>query len=314
MPPMHPSISKMKFPRDERPGIWRKGVLQIWVTRACDKSCFGCTQGSNLGGKPGMITVDQFAEACDSLRDYWGVVGMFGGNPAMHPQFDELCKILREKIPYVQRGLWCNNLMGKGAHARITFNPDVSNLNVHCDKAAHDEFLRDWPESTRVVKGLEQDSRHAPPYVSMLDVLPDEEKRWRLIETCDINRYWSAIICVFRGELRGYFCEIAGAQAMLKQTDPSYPDLGLPITPGWWKQGPEAFAAQVEHHCHRCGVPLKGHGALALTGPTEQTSREYVDVYKPKAKGRPVEVVTDLNQLGDPLKRMTDYIENGSIR
>ena len=70
------AISKMKFPSDRRPSIWREGVLQVWVTRACDKSCFGCTQGSNLAGKPGMITVEQFEEALISLEGYFGIVGM----------------------------------------------------------------------------------------------------------------------------------------------------------------------------------------------------------------------------------------------
>ena len=287
--------------------------MQIWVTRACDQACFGCTQGSNLAGKPGMMTVEQFEKACDSLRGYWGVVGMFGGNPAVHPHFDELCKIMRDKIPYVQRGLWCNNLMGKGRHAAVTFNPAVSNLNVHCNKDAYDEFIRDWPAAGSVVKGLEKDSRHSPPYAALIDLVPDEEERWKLIENCDINRYWSALIGVFRGELRGYFCEIAGAQAMLHQGDPEYPDTGLEVRPDWWRASHEAFSQQITFHCHRCGVPLKGHGALALTGPSEQVTKTHADIYKPKVKGREVQLVTEIAQLGDPLKRSTDYIENGRI-
>jgi len=64
----------------------------------------------------------------------------------------------------------------------------------------------------------------------MEDMTDDE--RWGLIGNCDINQYWSAIICVFRGELRGYFCEIAGAQAILHENEPSYPDLGASVVPG----------------------------------------------------------------------------------
>lgn len=308
-------VLKMKSPRDRRHGIWRDGVMQIWVTRACDLSCFGCTQGSNLAGKPRMITVEQFDQACRSLDGYFGVVGMFGGNPATHPQFDELCRVMRARIPYEQRGLWCNNLRGKGAHARITFNPAFSNLNVHMSREAHDEFVRDWPECAHVVKGLDGDSRHSPPYVAMQDVVPDEAERWRLIETCDINRLWSAMICVFRGELRGYFCEIAAAQAMLHQDDPSYPDLGVEIKPGWWNIGMETFAEQVKFHCHACGIPLRSRGELAVTGRVEQVSVTHADIYKPKVKGREVQVVQLREELGkDPLPRATDYIENGRIK
>src|SRR5215831_7074969 len=111
----------MKAPSDRRLGIWRGGILQIHITRACDQACFHCTQGSNLGGKPIVMSLEHFEQACDSLKDYFGVVGIFGGNPCMHPRFGEICEILRVKIPYKQRGLWTNNLRGNGAHARMTF-------------------------------------------------------------------------------------------------------------------------------------------------------------------------------------------------
>lgn len=289
-------------------GDFLGGVIQIHVTRACDKACFGCTQGSNLGGKPVMISVEQFEQACASLADYFGIAGLFGGNPAQHPQFDELCRILAKYIPFERRGLWCNNPLGKGAIMRKTFNPRVSNLNVHLDRDAYNEFKRDWPESLPF--GLKEDSRHSPPFVAMLDVVPDEAERWGLIANCDINRNWSAMICSVRGQLRGYFCEIAGAQAMLHQHDPTWPDTGIPVKPGWWKRPMGDFAEQVRWHCHRCGVPLKGYGELAVGGRVEQTSATHADIYKPKRAGREVELVTLRTQLGNPLEKMTDYLGN----
>jgi hypothetical protein len=165
------ALSMMVPPGMHRPGIWRGGVLQIHVTRACDMSCFGCTQGSNLRGKPVMITPEEFEQACQSLEGYWGVVGMFGGNPAVHPQFPELCNILCKYFPKEQRGLWCNHPRGHGQLMREVFNPEVSNLNVHCSQEAFDEFIRDWPESRPF--GLERDSKHSPPFVAMKDVIAD---------------------------------------------------------------------------------------------------------------------------------------------
>lgn len=305
------ALRKMVPPGQKRAaagGAFRGGVIQIHVTRACDKACFGCTQGSNLGGKPVMITVEQFEQACASLADYFGICGIFGGNPAVHPQFDELCRILAKYIPFERRGLWCNNPMGKGRIMRKTFNPHVSNLNVHLDGVAYNEFKRDWPESMPF--GLTEDSRHSPPFVAMLDVVPDESERWDLIGNCDINQNWSAMVCSVRGQLRGYFCEIAGAQAMLHQDDPNWPDTGIPVEPGWWKRPMADFADQVRFHCHRCGVPLKGYGELAVGGTVEQTSTTHADVYKPKRTGREVQLVTLRTQLGNPLDKMTDYLGN----
>lgn len=313
------ALAKMVAPGQYRPGKPKGGVIQIWVTRACDKACFGCTQGSNLKGKPGMITPEQFEIACRSLEGYFGTVGIFGGNPAMHPAFDELCNIASTHFPKTQLGLWCNHPRGKGAVMRRTFNPAVSNLNVHLDKAAYDEFKRDWPESRPF--GLHQDSRHSPVYVAMKDVIQDESERWELISNCDINQHWSAMIGVFRGELRAWFCEIAGAQAMLHQHNPDYPDTGIAIHEDggcwiegkkWWELPMTMFADQVRKHCHDCGVPLRGYGELAASNPngTEQVSLVHLDVYKPKKPNRRVEVVSDRKQLGKKLDKFTNYLGN----
>ncbi len=309
------ALTKMVAPGTPRPSIWRKGVLQVHVTRACDKSCFGCTQGSNLGGKPVMIPVDEYEKALDSLQGYFGVVGMFGGNPAMHPQFERLCQILRSKFPKEQCGLWCNHPRGKGAVMRDTFNPAVSNLNVHEDRAAYDEFARDWPECRGVLKGLDTDSRHSPPFVAMLDVVPDEAKRWEMIGNCDINKFWSAMLCHVPGKgLRAFFCEIAGAQAMLHADDPAWPDTGLGVTPGWWKKSMSAFADQVRWNCHRCGVPLRRFGQLANGGEYEEVSATHEGIYKPKKAGRRVELIT-LGNLGERrLEKATEYIANGGLK
>lgn len=301
---MHPTLSLMKSPGDQRPGAFHlNGVIQIHVGRACDRACTGCTQASNLRGPVPWMTQLQFGLACESLADYYGVVGVFGGNPALHPAFPTLCELMSDTIPWERRGLWSNNLNGHGAVCRKTFNPRVSNLNVHEDAKAADEICRDWPEAT--VIGEKEDSRHSPPWVAMQDMedMSDAE-RWELIAGCDVNQNWSAMIGVFRGELRGWFCEIAGAQAMLRQHEPDYPDTGVVIEPGWWRAPMEDFAEQVSQHCFACGVPLRGAGDWA-NGDTEYVSKTWQDVYVPKRK-RNVVTVTRRDQLGS-VERMTDY-------
>lgn len=305
-------LSRMVPPSQKRPnctGPWRGGVIQIWITRACDKACFGCTQASNIAGSPPPMTPEQFETAVLTLKNYFGVVGIFGGNPAISKHFAAICEILREHVPFERRGLWCNNPLGKGAIMREIFNPACSNLNVHLDQAAFDEFKRDWPESRPF--GLHEDSRHSPVHGSMIDIGVSESERWERISRCDINQRWSAMIGVFRGELRGWFCEIAGAQSMLMQNKPDYPDTGVPIVPGWWRRPMNDFAGQVRQHCHNCLVPMKGYGELAQSADgTEQTTASYADVFRPKRTGRPVQLVQLATELGNPLERTTDYIQN----
>lgn len=310
------ALARMVAPGDKRPGKYLGGILQIHITRACDKACFNCTQGSNLGGKPVMMSVEQFDQACQSLKGYWGVVGVFGGNPAMNPDFDKMCDLMCKYFRFEQRGLWCNHPRGKGAIMRKTFNPRHSNINVHKDREAFAEFKRDWPECYPF--GLNEDSRHSPCYVAMKDVVHDESERWSLISDCDINKHWSALVGVFRGELRAWFCEIAGAQSMLHQENPDYPDTGLDPTRDyegkkWWQLGMPWFADQVRKHCHECGVPLRGYGSLALDeNGVEQVSETHADIYRPKVKGRRVELVTVREQLGDPLRSTVDYMGNAN--
>lgn len=304
------NLDKMKAPNDPRP-TWRNGVIQIHVTRACDLSCTSCTQGSNLSGKPTIITLENFEIAVKSLRGYNGVIGIFGGNPTLHPKFGEICEILQHYISFDQRGLWSNNLNGYGKLCREIFNPNYSNLNVHGIKEREEEIKRDWPEKLDILG--QQDSRHSPPFVAMKDLDISLEEQERLIENCDINQLWSAMVCQFRGELRGFFCELAGAQSMLHENEIDYPDTGIPIYDDlkWWKFPIHQFEGQIKKHCFECGIPLRGKGDLSQ-GKEEFVSKTHQNIYNLKRKdGKTINLVSKREQLNGTVNRATDYIQNG---
>lgn len=305
-----------------RPGkMGGGGVMQILLTRACSLSCYHCTQGSNLGGKPSFMSLEHFSTALDSLEGYPWLIALFGGQPTLHPLFPEICEILRARVPIEHRGLWTNALHGHGAICRQTFLPHNCNLNVHLSQEAFDEFTRDWPEARPF--GLTKDSRHSPPFVAMQDIGIPETERWQLISRCPINRNWSSLIGTFRGQLRGWFCEIAGAQAMLHEHEEDYPDTGIPIYPSsssptvtkWWQRSMEGYADQVRYHCHRCGIPLNSYGRLAVKdeGKAEQVSASHEAIYISKRR-RPLELVTDRHQLQEQiLPAATDYLGNSNL-
>lgn len=314
------ALAKMSPPGKVKPTKWLGGIIQVHIIRACDRACLACTQGSNLRGKPYSISLDTFEKCVISMKGYHGVVGIFGGNPAIHPKFPEICEILEHHIPFRNRGLWCNHPMAHGKLMSRIFNPHVSNLNVHQSQEAYDAFKRDWPESRPF--GLENDSRHSPVLGSMLDLVNlhgkenTEENRWDLISNCDINREWSALVGEFRGQPRAWFCEIAGSQSINQQHLPNYPDTGIDPTvtydgKKWWQQSMEFFADQARYHCHRCLVPLRGYGQLANSEiEHEQTTHTYLPIFQPKRQ-RTVDVITTTDELGKPLQLSTDYIGNG---
>jgi len=272
-------LEQMVAPNQRRPGKFREGVMQIHLTRACDLACSNCTQGSQFRGKSTFISLENFEIALKSMKGYWGLIGIFGGNPALHPQFDDICSILKNYFPKQQCGIWCNNPRGKGGIMRETFNPHMSNLNCHLNQTAYDEFKASWPESKPF--GNQTDSRHSPVHGSMIDLDIPEERRWELISQCDINQHWSAMICEFCGQVRGFFCEIAGSQAILNQHNPEYPDTGIPIVAdegsgiAWWQKSMTEFAPQVRQHCHNCLVPLKGHGSHAQHDNVTHVTQQY---------------------------------------
>jgi hypothetical protein len=345
------ALAKMVPPGQRRPGKLGGfgGVIQILVTSSCDKSCFNCTQGSNFARPKWFMSPGQFEAAVKSLDGYFGVVGVFGGNPALSPYFPDYCRTLRELVPWQRRGLWCNHPIreNNAIEMAATFNPAVCNLNVHLDAAAFAMFKKWWPQCHPF--GLHEDSRHSPPWVAMRDVLwkdcgcqmddtcqrchntrtvYDEDRAWQLISGCDVNQHWSAGIGVFRGELRAWFCELAMAQSILHQDEADYPDTGLDPTElyldgvsnqwvKWWRRPMHQFVGQVRKHCHECGVPLRGYGELAqseLVSAVEQTSVTHLGVVKPKRPGRLVEVVNTLVQLNvGKLRSSIAYLQNAKV-
>ena len=304
---------RLRTPSEKRDTTYRNGVMQIQITNVCDLTCPNCSQGCNLQTHPQSMTLEQFEQAVVSVKDYYGVIGIYGGNPTMHHRFPEICEILRNHIPYEQRGLFTNGLSGHGRICKETFNPTFSNLNLHGKMDVYDEFKRDWPEALFNVKGFNH-SRHTPSWVAIKDMEDMTHKeRVEAILSCDINKYWSAFIGLFRGEIRAWFCEIAGAQARLHENNSEYPDTGLKVEPGWWKLPYEAFESQMHHHCFDCGIPLRGWGELD-NGPLEYVSKTHLPIYKLKnGDKKMLQVVSRRVQLGKRVQRSTDYIENGLL-
>lgn len=257
------------------PGV--RPVIQIIATNRCDVfHCSNCTQNLVHQRERFFMSVENFRLACESLADYPGVVGLFGGNPCTHPEFAELCRIMRETLPRRRRGLWTNNVLGHAAVIRETFG--YFNLNAH-GNAAHAEQmrreviapLRRHPEVNQPsleVWGTTRENWHAPVLVAGKDVIGDEAALWASIETCDINRRWSGAVTQRGGELRAYFCEVAASFANMYGEDG-----GLEVEPGWWRRPMGDFAAQARRWCPDCGVylRLKGHRDLEFTDDVSKT-------------------------------------------
>lgn len=244
----------MKSPADMK-------IIMIEMTNACHKSCSNCTRFCGEHPRPFFMDIETFKKAVDSMAGFGGIVGLIGGEPTLHPQFEEMVDYYAKKIPeprpaaslrfpvdnfqyyhrlvkYMRgrkRGLFSS--LGAGYYKNFEQIQDVfpyQSLNDHRTVNTHQAIL-----VTRKELGI-----------------PDEEW-YKLRDNCWIQNLWSASITP-KG---AFFCEIAASLDMLFD-GPG----GWPIEAGWWKRKPSDFGEQL-NWCEMCSIALK----VPTMNATEET-------------------------------------------
>jgi len=250
----------MKSPANQK-------IIQIDITNACQHSCANCTRFCGHHKKPYFMEEMAFEQAVKSMNGYKGMVGVMGGEPTIHPKFEQLINIYQQHIPAVplrgdvaepikdfcqhrnknlnrvdtnRRGLWTS--LGKRYAQHYELTQDVfahQSINDHTNTGLHQALL-----ITRKELGI-----------------PDE--KWvKYRDECWIQNLWSSSITP-KG---AFFCEVAGALDMLFD-GPG----GWPIVEGWWRRKPEDFGDQLQW-CELCSaclpVPRKqAHSSQDIISP-----------------------------------------------
>ena len=227
-------------------------IIQIEITNACPHLCANCTRFCGHHKKPFFMETDFFKKAVDSLDGFGGTVGIMGGEPTLHPRFEELMDHYRQKrcpksfdvgrkpitdfAKHVSQnllggeklglpGLWTS--LGNGYYRHFETIQEIFHfqaINDHMNPGLHQALL-----ITRKELGI-----------------PDD-KWFELRDKCWIQNLWSASITP-KG---AFFCEVAAALDMLLD-GPG----GWPLEPGWWKREPKDFGEQL-NWCEFCSAALK---------------------------------------------------------
>jgi hypothetical protein len=208
--------------------LYQMKIIQIDITNACPNRCSNCTRLIGHHKKPFFMDLDQYRQAVDSLVDFPGMVGMIGGEPLLHPRFEEMAHYLEQRIEDPKRrGLW-STVPKETRHGGL-IRRVFGNL-----------FLNDHTVSSIL---------HQPVLVAAREVVPEPDRMWEFIDNCWVQTLWSATITP-KG---AFFCEVAAAFDMLFD-GPG----GWPVVPGWWKREPREFTDQKNLWCPGCGcaVPL----------------------------------------------------------
>lgn len=254
--------------------------IQIDITNACGNICSNCTRFCGHHKKTFFMDYDTFCKAVDSLEGYEGVVGMIGGEPTLHPEFERFAEYIKEKRvkndirlarqpigdmqEYIQKNMWDDNSkaglwssLSKGYYKYFeTINDTFSMqlLNDHNNLCEHQALLM-----SRKELGIEDDEWY--------------EKR----DKCWIQNTWSATITP-KG---AFFCEVAGALDMLFD-GPG----GWPIEKGWWLREPSEFGEQL-NWCEYCSGCLDVPQRISNDGRDDVTPKIYeklLSINSPKAQ------------------------------
>ncbi|MBP3421798.1 MAG: hypothetical protein J6K37_05960 [Lachnospiraceae bacterium] len=245
-------------------------TIQIDITNACNKRCSNCTRFCGNHKKSFFMNFDTFKRAIDSLEGYNGVIGIMGGEPTLHPEFERFVSYIRDKfgeyrgdnrliypqkefIKEIRRREFESHVYRKGedgtGNNRACGNFKMYGPGLWSNMGATYRQYYELIQDSFNVQFLNDHinaSYHQPGLFARKDLEIADDEWIKLRDKCWIQNEWSATITP-KG---AFFCEIAGALDMLFD-GPG----GWKIEPGWWKRKPEEFGEQL-HWCELCGFAL----------------------------------------------------------
>jgi len=212
--------------------IYNAWLCQIDITNVCSQRCAYCTRYIRHIRKDQKfnMSIDMFKKALLSLKEWPKRIGIIGGEPTLHPQFEEICKAIGESdLPKEKFGLFTSG--GKN------FKKYKELIKKNFSFIAYNEH-NEYQKKTCF---------HQPLTIAIDDVVEDKEYKEKLIDNCWVQKFWCPTI-IPKG---AFFCEVAGALDIILDGPGGYP-----IEPNWWRKKPEDFQDQVRRYCGHCGAPV----------------------------------------------------------
>lgn len=246
----------MRSPQDMR-------IIQIDITNACVHKCSNCTRFCGHHKKPFFMDWETFCRAVASLKGFNRTIGIMGGEPTLHPQFERFANHIAKEYP-------SKNKITTAKEPIKEFVQYIRDKNFFLDETLnerrgpglwtsvcsnyyeHYELIQDV-FSYQCINDHQNPSLHQPLLISRKEFGITDEEWLPLRDKCWIQNMWSATITP-KG---AFFCEVAGALDMLFD-GPG----GWPIEPGWWKRKPDEFGYQLQW-CEMCGGALLNSGRLS---------------------------------------------------
>ena len=231
-------------------------IIQIDITNDCFNRCSNCSRFSGNHKKPFYMDYEIFKKACESLRTkpYPGMIGIIGGEPTLHPDFDRLIRYYDTVIP--RHGYLAEDvnmpIKDIGKYHRMVWEKEKYLkrrglwTSLGPGYAKNYELIRNVFEY-QCINDHKSSIMHQASMITRKELGISDEKWIPIRDACWLQNNWSASITP-KG---AFFCEIAGALDMLLEGSG-----GWPIEAGWWKRQPSDFEDQL-HWCELCSFCLK---------------------------------------------------------
>lgn len=279
----------MKSPKDMR-------IIQIDITNACMYQCSNCTRFCGHHKKNFFMDFETFKRAVDSMAGYHGTVGIMGGEPTLHPEFDRFARYLHSQLPKENRKETLSLVRPQKDFIESVFLENKKNSEVYQYETGERETVAGaglWSAMVPTYKKhyeLIQDvfkmqavndhgntMYHSPILINRKDLGIPDEKWFKIRDKCWAQDVWSAAITP-KG---AFFCEIAAALDMLFDGSG-----GWPIEAEWWKRRPEQFGEQLQW-CEYCGIAIETFTRDAndwIDDVSESMYKKLEEIKSPKLK------------------------------
>lgn len=268
-------------------------IIVVDITNKCHLRCGACTRMVAHQPRFSEMTVPQVREALVSIQEWrvpGKVVGIIGGEPTLHSQFEEVAHVCAETIgrqELAKNGrqpiLDLNEYVNERLHDRSSGRGLWTSLGP--GYARHFEIIQDVFD-TQTVNTHENPGLHKAILITRKEVgIPDEQ--WiPLRDACWVQNMWSASI----NHHGAYFCEVAANLDNLYFQGKH----AWKVEPGWWKRTPDQFGDQLDlcEYC-ACAIPttpsVQGNHDTDLVSPVHRDL--LVQIGSPAIKKHALKVV-----------------------
>jgi organic radical activating enzyme len=212
--------------------IYSAWNIQIDITNYCGLDCIYCTRYNKHLRKDQRyyMTLEYFENVLKSLKEWPNIIGIIGGEPLLHPEFEQICEIMQKYFPKTKYELFTSHRKNFEKYKSI-----IDETFAYIAFNEHNDYQ----------KGL---CKFQPITIAIDEVIEDKELKNKLIDECWVQQRW----CPSVNNKGGFFCEVAAALDILLDGPGGY-DIN---DKNWWKKTPEQFQDQVNRYCNKCGMPI----------------------------------------------------------